>query len=202
MAAPVINQFDPLTEFAGVWTTSLAERYLPLPGHEYDRYECVDGRLFMSPVGVSDHSYARVVLTALMRIPARAAGLLTLGEVNMTFNDRTWVEPDAAVISGAPALGKQRTWVPTELFVLPIEFVAPSSRWRDYVKKPQLCAAVGVPYFMTVDIAHSLGPVKVTLLRLRADGKHTVLAEATSGETFTMTEPFPLAFDPAELLMP
>ena len=32
MAAPVIHQIDPLTEFAGEWTTELAEIYLPAEG--------------------------------------------------------------------------------------------------------------------------------------------------------------------------
>ena len=52
MAAPLIDPtepFDPLVDLAGLWTTRLAERYLPLDDLPPAKYECVNGRLIMSP---------------------------------------------------------------------------------------------------------------------------------------------------------
>lgn len=49
MAMPAT--FDPLIDFDGLWTTDLAERYLPLPELPYARYQCIDGRLVVSPTG-------------------------------------------------------------------------------------------------------------------------------------------------------
>ncbi|MBP2475730.1 hypothetical protein JOF53_004602 [Crossiella equi] len=55
----VTQPFDPLIDFDGMWTTTLAERYLPLPHVPAGKYECLDGRLVMSPHQSSQHSYAK-----------------------------------------------------------------------------------------------------------------------------------------------
>jgi len=202
MAAPVINEFDPLTTFAGAWTTSLAEQYLPLPGDPHRKYECVDGRLYMSPAEGFDNGFVQMMIGRIMGDAAEDADMLIVGQVNLTFAHNRWIVPDALVVSSAPAPGKQRIWVPAEHGVMPIEIVSPSSRDRDYFDKPAICAAAGVPYFMQIAVEHSMGPVTVTLHRLRRRGRPVLIAGAQSGETFTMEEPFPLTFDPARFLAP
>jgi hypothetical protein len=49
--------FDPLVEFVGMWNTRLAERHLPIPELPGAKYECVDGRLFVTP---SDGNYRQI----------------------------------------------------------------------------------------------------------------------------------------------
>ena len=68
---------------------------------------------------------------------------------------------------------------------------------RDRFDTPRLCAAAGVPYFLLVEIHR--GEVAVELHKL-VDGSYVEAARATGGERFVTPEPFPLNFDPAELL--
>lgn len=56
MAMPI--RFDPLVDLDGMWTTQFADRYLPLPELPDARYECIDGRLVMTPAEVGTNSYA------------------------------------------------------------------------------------------------------------------------------------------------
>ncbi|WP_335618087.1 hypothetical protein [Lentzea guizhouensis] len=81
---------------------------------------------------------------------------------------------------------------------MPVEFVSASSRRRDRINKPAECAQAGIPYFMRVEFAKPHA-VKVELLEL--DGEtYKPLATALSGQTFKTDVPFPMNFDPAQLL--
>lgn len=64
----------PLVELRGMWTTSLAEQYLPIPGATIAKYECVDGDLVMSPHVGTKNGYAAAQLIVTLSGPARAAG--------------------------------------------------------------------------------------------------------------------------------
>ncbi|MBF9133295.1 hypothetical protein I0C86_30670 [Plantactinospora sp. S1510] len=72
MAMPA--QLDPLVDFDGMWTTQLADRYLPLPELPTARYECINGRLVMAPAEVGANSYGEMALAHLLRPTAQAAG--------------------------------------------------------------------------------------------------------------------------------
>jgi hypothetical protein len=50
------------SDFDGLWTTRLADRYLPLPELPTARYECIDGRLVMTPTEVGANSYGEITL--------------------------------------------------------------------------------------------------------------------------------------------
>lgn len=63
-----------------------------------------------------------------------------------------------------------------------------------------MCAAAGIPYFMRVNIGRH--EVRVDLLRLDDAGEYVVLAKALSGQEFRTDLPFPLSFDPVELMEP
>lgn len=39
------GSFDPLVDLDGLWTTDLADRYLPIEGAPPAKYECADGKL-------------------------------------------------------------------------------------------------------------------------------------------------------------
>jgi hypothetical protein len=92
---------------------------------------------------------------------------------------------------------KGLTWVPVDKVLMPIEFVSTSSRRRDRINKPTMCAEAGVPYFMRVEIEDYSAHVE--LLRLDGD-KYVVHAQALSGQRFETELPFPISFDPAVLL--
>jgi Uma2 family endonuclease len=201
MAAPVERAFDPLRDLDGMWSTALAERYLPLPGAPRMRYECWDGRLYMSPSEASPNSYGAHRLSILMDQPATQAGLVVYGRLNMTFAPQQWIEPDLCVLHTVPS-DDEVTWVPATHFVMPVELISQSSRDRDLIDKPAKCEAAQVPFFMQVDINRKRRHVSVTLLALGVKLRYRVAAQALAGQTFEMSEPFPLAFDPAVLLEP
>lgn len=197
MALPL--QFDPLADFDGLWTTRLADRYLPLPELPTARYECIDGRLVMTPTEVGANSYGEITLAHLLRPAAHAAGFYVYGPVNLTYNPGTWIQPDVTVLHTLPQTDEEDKWVPVGLCTMAIEFVSPGSRKQDFVNKPDRCARWGVPYFMRVEIVRRLRHVSVELLALN-DGSYVRAAEAVAGQRLQATAPFEIDFDPRELL--
>jgi len=150
--AEMVVDFDPLAVFQGLWNTELAQRYLPIPELPNAKYECVDGRLIMSPREGSANSFATVELAHLLRNGAREVGYRLYSAVNMELSPNRWIEPDLAVLR-EPV--KNLTWVPADKVLMPIEFVSVSSRRRDRIDKPALCADAGVPWFMRVEVGRS-----------------------------------------------
>jgi Uma2 family endonuclease len=191
---PLTEPFDPLVELAGMWTTELAERYLPIPGAVVGKYECLDGKLIMSPYEGTSNGYGMLRLAMKIDGAAIKAGYRVYPTINMTFGPQRWIQPDAIVLK-EPV--KALTWVPAEKVLMPIEFVSPSSRLRDRIDKPRLCADAGIPYFMWVEVSRD--DVRVELLRLEAGG-YVPTAKALAGQLFETELPFPMSFDPADLL--
>ncbi|MFE0591033.1 Uma2 family endonuclease [Micromonospora echinospora] len=101
MAMPM--QFDPLVDLDGMWTTALADRYLPLPELPQARYECTDGRLVMTPAEVGSNSFGEARLIRLLAPAAEAAGFYVYGQVNLTFGPQRWIQPDVTVLHTLPA---------------------------------------------------------------------------------------------------
>lgn len=197
MAAPAQpDHFDPLVELHGLWNTELAERYLPIEGLPSVKYECLDGNLIMSPREGSANSWAAGELHALLRGPARESGAAAYLTLNLQFTPRRWIEPDLTVLREQV---KNVTWVLPHEVLMPIEFVSRSSVQRDRIDKPALCAKAGIPYFMRVEITED--EAHVELLRL-VDSHYVRHAKALSGQEFRTELPFPIAFDPAQLLEP
>src|SRR6266699_2453762 len=148
MAMPIA--FDPLIDLDGIWTTTLADRYLPLPDLGAVKYECVNGRLVMSPTEVLSNSFGEMALGQLIGPAARTAGFYLTGPVNLTFNPGTWIQPDVTVLHALPETEYEDKWVPAGLCTMAVEFVSKGSRQQDFVNKPERCAKAGIPYFMRV----------------------------------------------------
>jgi Uma2 family endonuclease len=177
-----------------MWTTALAGRYLPIPGAAVGKYECLDGKLIMSLYEGSANGYGMLELSMIMRTSAREADYRVYPTINVTFGPQRWIQPDITVLK-EPV--KALTWVPAEHVLMPVEFVSPASRLRDRIDKPRLCARAGIPYFMQIDVGRD--DVKVELLRLRGED-YLPTAKALAGQRFETELPFPMSFDPAELL--
>lgn len=199
MAMPAT--FDPLIDFDGLWTTDLAERYLPLPELPHARYQCIDGRLVVSPTEVNSNSYGAVELSSLIRSGARAAGFYVSGPVNLTFSPGSWIQPDLTVLHTLPKDDHEDLWVPASYVLMPVEFVSRSqdSRKRDFIDKPKRCAEAGIPYFLRVEIIRQLRSVQVELLKLTDRGYESVVG-AAGGQVFEAAEPFPIRFTPRDLV--
>ncbi len=70
----------------------------------------------------------------------------------------------------------------------------------DRIDKPAMCAEAGIEYFMRVEVSYTKNHAEVVLLRLGQQGTYEVHAKALAGSTFETQTPFPLSFDPTELL--
>ncbi|SBT49288.1 Uma2 family endonuclease [Micromonospora auratinigra] len=197
MAMP--HKFDPLYDLDGMWTTQLADRYLPLPELPNARYECIDGRLVMTPAETGTNSYAEGELLHLLKPGAKAAGYYVYGQVNLTFSPDRWIQPDLTVLHAVPETEWEDRWIPVQLCTMVVEFVSPGSRRQDFVDKPRRCAEAGVPYFMRVQLVRRLRHVEVEFLTLD-DGGYVSTARAVSGQRLKLDLPFPIDFDPVELL--
>lgn len=195
MAAPAYDRpFEPLVDLDGLWTVEMAERFLPIEGMPPTRYEAMNGRLIMSPREGSANSWAAMELGALLRKPAKKVGARVYTALNLSTGPKSWIEPDLVVLR-KPA--HRQTWLVPDEVLFPVELVSPSSRRRDGIDKPAICAEVGIPYFMRVDVSGEKALIE--LLRLEGSQYRTI-AEALSGQRFEMTEPFEVEFDPSELL--
>lgn len=193
---------DPLFDFDGRWTTDLADQYLPDPRFPEAMYECVDGRLIVSPAEASSNVLGAARLLRLIGPPTDAAGLYALGgTINLTFSKDSWINPDLTVLHTLPATDEEDTWVPAGYALLPIEFLSPGSRnrSRDMIDKPGMCARAGIPYFMRVQIVRRLQSVQIELLEL-ANGAYEPVALAAGDQLFETGEPFQMRFKPRELL--
>jgi hypothetical protein len=62
-----------------------------------------------------------------------------------------------------------------------------------------MCAGAGVPYFLRVEIVRRLRHASVELFKL-VDGGYVTLTRAIAGQPFETTEPFPMRFDPIQLV--
>jgi Uma2 family endonuclease len=199
MAMPA--SFDPLVDFDGLWTTDLAEHYLPLLDLPEATYECIDGRLVVSPTEVGSNSRGGMKLGQLIAPSAETAGYQVYGPVNLTFSPGRWIVPDVTVLHTLPQNDHEDLWVPSSYVLMPVEFVSRSqdSRKRDFVDKPRRCAEAGIPYFMRIQIVRQLRSVEVELLKL-VDGAYEPLTGAAGGQPFDTTEPFEIRFTPRQLV--
>ncbi|MCO1596078.1 Uma2 family endonuclease [Micromonospora sp. RHAY321] len=93
--------------------------------------------------------------------------------------------------------GGGRTTVPIAEAVLLGEIVSPGNRRKDVIDRPREYGAVGVPFFLRVDLRNRVPTMALFEL---VDGEYRPLAAAAAGSTFAMREPFEFAIDPAELL--
>jgi Uma2 family endonuclease len=189
------ESFDPLVDFDGIWTTELAERYLPIQGVPPAKYECVDGKLILSPYEAGPNVYAADELRTLLKPAARAAGLRVYTTVNLRFGFQKWIQPDFTFVR-TPVPG---VWIEAQDVVVVGELVSRSSRSRDRIDKPALCAEAGIPFYLTGEVSFADEQASVRLWRL-TNAEYILVAKASAGERFEVDEPFKMSFDPIELL--
>ncbi|WHT19322.1 Uma2 family endonuclease [Crossiella sp. CA-258035] len=196
MVAELVGRpFDPLVEFDGMWDMRLAEHYLPLPHVPAAKYECLDGKLIMSPYEASQNSYAAARLIFLATVAADRTPFRVYGTVNLLFAPGRWIQPDLTVLNGS---AEGALWVSPGLTTLVAEVVSPSRR-RDRIDKPALCADAGIPFYLEVQVDHEQERAAVHLFKLDR-GAYRPHTSALAGQKFETDLPFPLSFDPAELL--
>jgi Uma2 family endonuclease len=146
------------------------------------RYELLDGAIVMTPAPGKPHQW--VAQQLFMRLDVFMAPLdvvLATGDI---------LEPDVMVITDRDPHGK----VVTEVPLLAVEVLSPSSRKRDVGDKLTAYRDAGVPNYWVVD------PINP---RLRAwaleDGEYVEIADVRGDEEWTAEQPFEVTIRPVDL---
>jgi Uma2 family endonuclease len=193
-----VDDFDPLVDLAGMWTTELADHYLPIDGMLATRYEAVGGKLIMSPYEGSGNSWAGKRLARQLDDAAEAAGFALYMTLNVVFSANSWIQPDLVLLRESLDFD---TWVSADAVVMPIELVSRSSRRRDRIDKPAMMAKAHIPFYLRIDVTEQLPTVTAELYELR--GSTYQSAAASSGNTRLNSDvPFPMSVDLRDLLEP
>ncbi|TDP91932.1 Uma2 family endonuclease [Labedaea rhizosphaerae] len=194
MAAPRV-----VSDHHGPWTVA---DVLALP-HDDKSYELVDGALIVNPPPSPYHQAASGELFVLLRA-ACGPGLRALEAVGVQLGQQLLI-PDLVVVRASAASLHAPVLDPADV-VLVVEIVSPGSRVRDRSEKPVIFAEAGIPHFWRVETSHYQGRSAelpaVLIHELDDNGAYVLARTLGAGEVATVTEPFEVAFDPAELLRP
>ena len=130
----------PITE---PWTVEQLDR-LPDDGN---RYELLDGELFVTPAPSDVHDWILYWLHTLLDPFVRANGLGWIQHRGVIRQPGTHLEPDLIVRPHAP-LGK---WEDAPRPLLVVEVLSASTRIRDLGKKRDFYVSTGIPEYWIVD---------------------------------------------------
>lgn len=119
-----------------------------------NRYEVIDGELFVSPAPTNAHQIAVTRLLMLIAPYAVRVGLEPLvAPTAIRFSERTEVQPDVLVV---PALPRGKALLElrhTNKLLLAVEILSPSSIRTDRFRKRRLYQSESVPDYWIVDSA-------------------------------------------------
>ena len=131
------------------WTVDMV-RALPDDGN---RYEVIDGELFVTPAPSMVHQRAVVELLYLVGPYVRAHGigeaLISPADV-IVYGPRKFVQPDLFVVplvDGAPI----RAWTEVGRLLLAVEVISSSTKWTDRGRKRALYREKAVPDYWVID---------------------------------------------------
>ena len=132
----------------GGWTIA-AVHALPDDGN---RYELLDGELFVTPAPALPHQRAIVLLLTELSTFVKRHGL---GEVfaspaDIIFSPHRLVQPDVFVVP--PGTEPLRAWTDVRALRLAIEVLSPSTARADRVRKRAIYQTEGVPDYWIVDL--------------------------------------------------
>ncbi|HEX6967024.1 MAG TPA: Uma2 family endonuclease [Gemmatimonadaceae bacterium] len=131
------------------WTADMV-RALPNDGN---RYEVIDGELFVTPAPSWDHQEAAFELAMRVRAYLRStgAGHAMIAPADVEFDNERMVEPDVFVVPLAEGR-KPRTWEEAGRLLLAVEIVSPSTARADRQAKRRLYQREHVPEYWIVDV--------------------------------------------------
>jgi len=130
------------------WTVEMANE-LPDDGN---RYEVIDGELFVTPAPALVHQRAIASLFKLIEPFAETVGLDTLfAPVAVTFSERREVQPDVLVIPKRADGRRATRFSDVGRLILAVEVLSPSTQRVDRNEKRRLYRQEGVPEYWIVD---------------------------------------------------
>jgi Uma2 family endonuclease len=156
-----------------------------------NRYELIDGTLFVSPV--PDRRHQRVMFKLAIVLEENCpAGLEVLpAPFAVRVSPSTELQPDILVAREEDLTDKLLPGPPT----LAVEVLSPSSVINDLNNKKAAYERMGVPSYWVVD------PQQPSIIVFElVDGKYDQVAEVKDGDTLEVSRPFPVRVTPKELL--
>ena len=132
-----------------VWTAELA-RALPDDGN---RYEVLDGELFVSPAPSYAHQavLARLYDVIHPYVAQHALGWTRWSPADIELSPRHWVQPDLFVVPDE-GTGEPQSWKDVKRLLLVVEALSPSTARLDRLEKRPTFQKFGVPEFWIADI--------------------------------------------------
>jgi Uma2 family endonuclease len=131
------------------WTIDMV-RALP---DDRNRYETIDGELFVTPAPSLVHQRAvlQLVLRLAPYLKAERLGEAIIAPADVEFAPDTMVEPDLFVVP--PIVGRlPRSWTEVRRLLLVVEVLSPTTARADRVRKRALYARERVPEYWIVDV--------------------------------------------------
>jgi Uma2 family endonuclease len=162
------------------------EHYLELP-NDGNRYEIINGELYVSPAPSTKHQLASINLSIVLgtHVKANSLGLLLAAPCDLLLANGAVVQPDLLFVSKArlDIIADANVQGPPDLV---IEIISPSSTKTDQDTKRQLYEEYKVENYWIFE------PLErwVRAYGLGADGLYELVAEAHGDETFS-APPFP-----------
>lgn len=132
------------------WTV---DRALALPD-DGNRYEVLDGELFVTPAPTWTHQRAIGVLFPRLNeyVRAHRLGWAMLSPADITFSPRRLVQPDIFVVPWREG-GTPSGWTDVKHLLLAIEVLSPSTARADRYRKRAIYQDQGVPEYWILDPA-------------------------------------------------
>jgi Uma2 family endonuclease len=174
----------------GPWT----ERDLLSMPDDGQRYEIVEGRLLVSPTPSGRHQGASGRLYRLLA-QASPPHLETVEALGVSIPGTSFLVPDILTADRKAIWANTSGIIDPKAVSLVVEIISPSSVLIDMNTKPALYARAGIPNFWRVEMEEP----SVAMYHLVA-GSYQEVAVALAGDRLTVSEPFEVSFDPADLV--
>ena len=139
-----------------------------------NRYEIIDGALFVTPAPIYVHQRAQMQLISRLLDYIEALDLeLLAAPTAVRASEFTEVQPDLLVLYQTPPNFLEARWVPMPTLALAVEILSPSTRQRDRGLKRRTYLANGVAEYWVVDLERRC----VEVWRAGAESAEIVTAE-------------------------
>jgi len=131
------------------WTAEMA-RALPDDGN---RYEVLDGELFVSPSPSWKHQAVlqRLFLLIHPYVEEHSLGWTMLSPADIEFSQQRRLQPDLFVVPDTGS-GEPKSWRDVTRLLLAVEALSPSTARADRLKKRPIYQSEGVPQYWIIDI--------------------------------------------------
>lgn len=176
-----------LMPLSGEWT---ADDLDALPDDGF-RYELVDGVLLVSPSPAAPHQIGLAGLLFALHAAAPPQVRVLPAPLDIRFTPTRQLQPDIVVIPRVTPSGPKVTDLP----LLAVEVLSPSTRATDLTLKRHVFEQAGVPSYWLLDPEVP----SLTVLEL-VDASYVETAVVVGTDTLTVERPFSVTVVPADLV--